>query len=213
MNIPRFALAVSLMAGLSLNSSCYLFQSPSGAELSKQVTGLLADLIEDVPAVDTELEELESAIDSISSSDELLEAKYERLTGSIAKLRKHMKSVESQFARQETVQASYKEVWGEQLDGITDAAMRGKSEERLRTVSSSFQRQDETAQAVMTKSTPLLEELANIEKSLSLDLSPAGIESVKQNLDDAKAKAKELRAALSSASASMKDTVDVLGNS
>lgn len=186
--LVAFLLAVMLLAGCT--STGYVKSDKTALSLRDSAAGVRVesrDLGETMGA-------LNALVDSTAGDLKQQLQRFSRALDQLAASKKRVDGAAGQYARRS---AAYFAAWDKQLPAINDEALRKESMARKAAVTSQNQTTSRQHQEAQNALAALIDNLKDLRKALSADLTTAGLQSVKQTVKNANEMAGKVQTQLS----------------
>ena len=186
------AVFISLLAG-ALAAGC----SSSGrmAEGEKAVKGF-AEMRSEITQAQAEVDQVLKSLSALSSGSDLPKA-HKSFNEEVADLRDEAEDAKKTAAEMRERQAAFVKKWQEEMSKLDDPNLKSTLDQRRSAVQSNFDQVRNSSQAVREAYTPFMNRLTQIQKTLSIDLTPQTVSGIKPTLDAAQKEGQTLKQKLS----------------
>jgi hypothetical protein len=199
---------ISLLALLVI-TGCYSNGYRKGDAAARSMQMAAADVKAESRAIDVTMETLN---DLVNKPGPDLKPQFLRFQGALDRLEEAAARTERSRAQAEARHKAYFNSWGHQVDDIQFGAVRDQSESRRAAVTNRFHNVNARyveAQAVVQ---PLITYFNDIRSALSVDLTAAGLDSVKGIVSNADQNARKVRLALGELAEELSDSSAALSS-
>ncbi len=179
--------AIMLLAGCETTG-----QHAQAKKATRAVTSMEQTRTELVRA-DQQVDEAIVALDRLTSTSAPLPDAYRVYTAQVNEAAKQSKDAQRRAERMRDRWRDYIIAWETEVDTVASPEMQAQATERRQAVRENYDRLRDAARAVNSAYGPFLTDLRDIQKTLALDLTPAGIEAAKPAIDGAHQNAQNLK--------------------
>ncbi len=194
-------------AGLWL-SGCSSEGKPA-KESAKAVEGLNT-MRTRVVSAQKQLNETVEAMNALSGGGDL-KSNYRRFTNSLKETESQAELARRRREEMQKRSSQYIAQWEKEMEQVSSPELRAGAEERRQRVRNNFEQISREAQDVRQAYEPLIQNLRDIDKTLKLDLTPAGVQAARPAMDRANADAKALNRQLDEFIAEMDRVIGTMG--
>ena len=153
--------------------------SPGYEKGAQTASGLKASA-ERIEAARTKVDELLASLNDLSTEPAAdLRPQYTRFSAAVDEADSMAKSVAKSAEDMSAKGQAYFEEWDKELATIKNEDIKSRSQQRKEAVSASFENVEAGFQLVRATFQPYMSDLKDIQAALKIDLTPAGLESVK----------------------------------
>jgi chromosome segregation ATPase len=187
LNIIGCALALALVAGCATEG--YDKGSAAGSKLQQTADRIAAS--------ETAVADCVTALNDLSTNAAPdMRPQFKTLEGSIKKLESLSQSIGSNHLSIQAKGQAYFAKWDAELAQIHNEDIRSRSEARRKEVSVNFEKIKAAYEKTRGNFEPFLADLKDIQRALSIDLNPPGIEAVRSSIQKANRSSESLRESL-----------------
>jgi chromosome segregation ATPase len=194
--VSRIALPIALAVSggtLLMSSGCQTRGYEKAAATSDAVTSAATQ----VDLAKTQITETATALQELANKPATeLKPAFERYRTSVANLDKTVAQLKDETAAMEKQGRSYFDTWDARLSKIHSEDIRARSAERQREVTAQFADLQHSYQDMRLQLEPLMSTLHDIQASLGIDLTPAGVQAAREFISRADTNANAARQAL-----------------
>jgi chromosome segregation ATPase len=188
-----FALTLTGPAGLLISGGC----QTRGYEKAAATSDAITSAANQVELAKTQIGETMTALQTLANQPATeLKPAFERYRTSVASLDKTVAQLKQQTDEMEKQGRSYFNTWDTRLSEIHSEDIRARSAERQREVTVQFTDLQHSYQDTRLQLEPLMSTLRDIQASLGVDLTPAGVQSAREFISRADTHANSARQAL-----------------
>ncbi len=148
---------------------------------------------------------LDTLNDLVQKPSEDLRPQYKAFAKDVSKVVATAKRVNAKTEKLAAASQAYADQWDEQSATIANADIRARSEARKAKVLASLAQVQAQYQETKANFSPFLSDLQDLDKALSLDLTPAGVDSLKSVVAQANKHGAELAKSLDSLTTGFRD--------
>jgi chromosome segregation ATPase len=188
--------AVALLS----TASMIIFGCSSSGGQAKESTKAVQGLQESqaqLQKAQTEIDKAIAALDQLSSGQGDLKKSFENYSKAVADVEAAGDKARARWQNMQARQKEYVAKWQSELETIENPEVRASLEQRRAKIRDDFDKIKATAQGVRDAYKPFLSDLKEIQKGLSLDLSPAGVTGMKPAMAKAKTEGQTLKQEIS----------------
>lgn len=192
-NTWHFTHVALLAAALWSAGGCRTTGYDKGDAASRSLQQAAAEVQAESRAIDVTMEALNNLVNTPAAD---LKPQFKRFSSALARLEATARQTERTRERMEIKSAAYFEAWDKKMAGINYGIVRDQSESRRAEVTNQFHAVNTRyldAQGVVR---PLISYFHDIRTALSVDLTAAGLESVKSIVGNAERNARKVQMAL-----------------
>ena len=183
--------AILLLAGCESNA-----QRTQEKKVTKAVASMDKTRVELVKS-DQQVDEAIIALDRLTSSPTIVPEAYKVYAAQVTEVSKQEKEAQKRAERMRDDWRAYIAAWEKEVDTVSTPEMQARAEERRQAVRDNYDRLRDAANAVKSAYRPFLTQLQDVQKTLALDLTPAGMEAAKPGIDAAHQSAQNLKQQIS----------------
>jgi len=183
--------AIVLLAGCETTG-----QRAQAKKATRAVTSMEQTRAELVKA-DQQVDEAMVALDRLASSPAALPDAYRVYTAEVSETTKQAREAQERADRMRERWRDYITAWEMEVDDVTTPELQAKATERRQAVRENYDRLRDASRAMDTAYEPFLRQLRDIQTTLSLDLTPAGIEAAEPAIEAARQSAQNLKQQIS----------------
>jgi len=188
LNLFAATLAIGIFAGCS-SSSGYQKGARAGTALNQAADG--------ITRTDTQIERTLAALnDLLDNPQPDLRRQFRTFTSEVDSLDSMARRISSQADSMKSRGAAYFEQWSQDLATIQNEDIRRRSEARQQEVASRFQEIATSYTEVKTAFQPFISDLRDVQRFLSTDLTPGGLDAARKIAAKATVDAVPIRASL-----------------
>jgi chromosome segregation ATPase len=179
--------AIVLVAGCETTG-----QHAQAKKATRAVTSMEKTRSELVKA-DQQVDEAMVALDRLTSTSVALPDAYKVYTAQVSEASKQSQEAQQRADRMREDWRDYITAWETEVDTVSTPELQASATERREKVRENYDRLRDAARATDAAYQPFLNQLRDIQATLSLDLTPAGIEAAKPAIDAARQSAQNLK--------------------
>jgi len=179
--------AMVLLAGCETSG-----QHAQAKKATKAVTSMEKTRAELVKA-DQQVDEAVIALDRLTSSPTVVPEAYKVYKVQVTEVSKQEREAQKRADRMRADWRAYITAWETEVDTVSTPELQARAEERRQAVRENYDRLRDAANAVHSAYQPFLTQLQDVQKTLALDLTPAGLEAAKPAIDSAHQSAQNLK--------------------
>jgi len=196
MTIDRWSVGGMLCAIVLLAGCETTGQRAQAKKATRAVTSMEQTRAELVKA-DQQVDEAMVALDRLASSPAALPDAYRVYTAEVSETTKQAREAQERADRMRERWRDYITAWEMEVDDVTTPELQAKATERRQAVRENYDRLRDASRAMDTAYEPFLRQLRDIQTTLSLDLTPAGIEAAEPAIEAARQSAQNLKQQIS----------------
>jgi chromosome segregation ATPase len=199
-------MARGIRAGLSVVSvlnvvwwgGCATNQSGQAKEATKTVTAMQSAR-QELAKAQAQLDEVLAAMDQLAmASAAELPRTYKGFTKQVARTVKQFKAAQRRADEMRTRWRQYIDSWEKETEQLSSPELRAKAVERRQAAEKNYDRLREAARAMDQAYRPFLMQLGDVQKALSLDLTPAGVKAAQPAFGSVRKSAADLKQQIAS---------------
>jgi hypothetical protein len=182
MKLIKFGAVVVLLSGISLGGGC---SSGGRASESQKAVSTIAEMSSQLNSAKGDVERAIQALDNLSAGRDL-EKSFKTYHSAVASLENSGEKAQARWKSMQAKGNEYMKKWESEVGRTSNPEVRAGMETRSEKVRANYQKVQNAAKSVADSYRPFLKDLQEIDKALSLDLSPAGVQSLQPAFGNAK---------------------------
>lgn len=171
--------AAVLLAGCETNDG-------RQAKVARKAVTSLEDTRQELVRADHEVNQALTAMDQLASEPRDLRQSYKSFTTEIEDATEQSEEARERADKMSRYWHEYIASWERETEGITSPELRASAAERRQTVRENYDSLRDMARDLQTAYEPFVNQLRDIQRALSLDLTPAGVEATKPAMETAR---------------------------
>jgi len=201
-NLKGLSSTIAITAIAALLAGCASSGYEKGEKTASNLESAASEIELGKAQVQTALDALN---DLMQKPSEDLRPQYKAFSSDVSKVVATGKRVNSKAEKMSAAGQAYADQWDEQMATISNPDIRARSEARKATVLASLAQVQAQYQQTKASYTPFISDMQDIDKALSLDLTPAGVDSLKSVAAQANSHGVDLIKALDSLTTDFRD--------
>lgn len=186
-------IALSVLGLIALLAGCATNRSGQAKEARRAVTSMHKTRQELVKA-QVQVDDMAGAMNQLASaSPDHLASAYKMFNRQLARTVRQAGAARSRANEMRERWRDYIDSWEREIEQLSTPGLQANAAERRQTVEKNYDRLREAAHAMDQAYQPFLTHLRDIQKALSLDLTPAGIQATQPAFESARASAGGLK--------------------
>lgn len=169
---------------------------PRAPVVTQTVTSMQQTRMELVRA-NQQVDEAVAALDRLASPSAPLTDAYRVYTTQVSETTKQEQEALQRADQMREQWRDYLATWEKELDAISTPKLRARAAERRQTVRENYDRLRDAARAMSNAYDPFVTKLRDIQRTLSLDLTPAGVNATRPAIEATRQNARNLKQQIS----------------
>jgi|GEM_PF-1851167 len=163
------------------------------AKVARKAVTSLEDTREELVKADQEVNQALAAMDQLAAQPRDLKQAYRAFTTEVSDTSKQSQEAHERAEEMRERWQEYIASWEREADRLASAELRAGATERRETVRENYNRLRDVASEMQAAYEPFLKQLRDIQRALSLDLTPAGVEAAKPAIETARQTGTQLK--------------------
>lgn len=156
------------------------------AKVARRAVTSLDQTRQELVRSDQEVNQALAAMNQLASEPRDLKQAYKAFTTEVSDTADQSKEARERADRMQEQWREYIASWEQEMDRVTSPELRAGAAERRQTVRENYNSLRDTARELQAAYDPFVRQLRDIQRSLALDLTPAGIEAAKPAFEAAR---------------------------
>jgi chromosome segregation ATPase len=163
------------------------------AKVARAAVTSLDETRQELVKADQEVSQALTAMDQLAAQPRDLKQAYRTFGTEVTDASKQSQEARERADRMQAQWQDYIATWEQQAESIASAELRAGATERRQTVRENYDHLRDAANATQAAYEPFLRQLRDIQRALSLDLTPAGVEAAKPAMETARQTGNQLK--------------------
>lgn len=186
-------IVAGLLCAVMIAAGCATTRGRGEAkEATRAVTSMQETRAELVRA-DQQLNQAMTAMDQLASSPQDLPQAYKVFTAEVSQTDAQAQTARHRAEQMRSQWRQYITAWEKEIDQLSIPELQARAAERRQVVRENYDRLRDAARAMDAAYQPFISHVRDIEKSLSLDLTPAGVQAAQPGFEVARKSAADLK--------------------